>query len=287
MNEAAGSYQPIYLTDIIIPIREHWKVVVISTMLCGILAGIIAFFMAPVYRAEVLMIPIQREQSASALSDLGGQLGMFATFLGGGAMLSGSRNIALATLGSRVLSEEFIAEMDLIPVLFEDDWDAEAAQWKLPEDEVPTMGKAFRLFDEEVRGIESELDNGLVLLTIEWTDPALAAKLANSLVEKANQSLRAGAISDATKSIAYLRAELKKTDIVEVRQAIFAVMEKQMQEIMLANVQEQYAFKIIDPAVVAEPDEFVRPKRLLIIFLGLMIGFLTASLVFIFRKYRL
>ena len=99
--------------------------------------------------------------------------------------------------------------------------------------------------------------------------------------------MRASAAADAAKNIEYLEDELKKTNVMEVRQAVYSVMESQMHEIMLANVQEEYAFKVIDPAVVPDPDDYVRPKRLSIIILGLLIGFLAVAIPYISIHQRL
>ncbi len=41
---------------------------------------------------------------------------------------------------------------------------------------------------------------------------------------------------------------------------------------MFANVNKEYAFKVIDPALV--PEQAVKPKRALILVLGVMLGFM-------------
>ena len=41
---------------------------------------------------------------------------------------------------------------------------------------------------------------------------------------------------------------------------------------MLANIREEYGFKVIDPAVVSDKDKFVRPRRILLTSLGLFVG---------------
>lgn len=48
------------------------------------------------------------------------------------------------------------------------------------------------------------------------------------------------------------------------------MIEAQTKTKMLANTQEEYAFRILDKAVV--PEEKIRPKRTLIVVLGVMIG---------------
>ena len=52
---------------------------------------------------------------------------------------------------------------------------------------------------------------------------------------------------------------------------------------MLANVREEYAFKIIDPAVV--PDMRSKPQRRKIVILGLLLGVVFGSLLVLVKDY--
>jgi uncharacterized protein involved in exopolysaccharide biosynthesis len=40
----------------------------------------------------------------------------------------------------------------------------------------------------------------------------------------------------------------------------------------MASVRKDYAFRVIDPAVAADSDQFVRPQRALLIVLGVLFG---------------
>ena len=48
---------------------------------------------------------------------------------------------------------------------------------------------------------------------------------------------------------------------------------------MLANVREEYAFKILDPAVAADEDASVRPRKGLIVFSGFAVSLFLALFV--------
>ena len=56
---------------------------------------------------------------------------------------------------------------------------------------------------------------------------------------------------------------------------IYNLIEEQTKNIMLANVREEYAFKIVDPAIV--PEIRVRPARRKIAIMGLLVGLLFGS----------
>jgi hypothetical protein len=172
-------------------------------------------------------------------------------------------------------TEEFIVERNLLPRLYEDDWDAGAGEWTVDEDDVPTLWEAGTDFDEDVRTIVENRRNGLVTVRIEWTDPDEAADWANDLVHRVNGRMRKQAVDDAQKSLDYLHRELDRTSTIEIREAIFRLIENQTRKIMIANVREDYAFKSIDPAKPPDEDDFIWPQRLLIVVGG---GLLAALL---------
>ena len=115
----------------------------------------------------------------------------------------------------------------------------------------------------------------LTTITAKWTDPELASNWANALVVQLNEKLRQRAIKQAEKSLAYLRNELTKTSSVELQQGLYTLIEGQLAKAVAANVNEEYAFHVIDPAT--KPEEQSIPYFELIIlvvftFLGMIFG---------------
>jgi hypothetical protein len=220
-------------------------------------------------------------ESRGALSALAGQFGGLAALAGVNIGAEGDqRDEAVALLRSRALAMQLIEERELLPVLFADEWDAAAGAWKSPDpDDVPTAWDAYRLFDEEIRYVAENPRNGLVTLAIEWKDPSQAKAWADELVARVNTETRSRATREAERSLTYLNEQLRKTELVELRQAIFTLVENQTKQMMLANVREDYAFKVIDPAIQPDSDEPVRPRRLLLLALGLAGGFLLGVLI--------
>lgn len=265
-----------------ISIAELWSVlkasrarIALITVASTVLAVAVAFLLPPVYRAEVLLAPVSDDQSGAAAgltSQLGGIASLAGISLGGSG---GGKDEFIAILQSRVLSDFFVRENNLLPILFEDDWDAAAGKWKSSDPvDVPTLWDAFKLMDKKVRQIVIDKKTGLVTLSIEWRDPELAAQWAEGLVKRANAYLRQQAVRHAENNLAYLQDQARKTTSVELQQAIYRLMEAEVKKSMLANVNEEYAFKVLDPAVV--PEEKLRPKRGLIVVFGALFGLLVA-----------
>lgn len=224
----------------------------------------------------------------SNLDDESLGLGSFAGQIGGLASIAGldlspaggNREAAIAILRSRAFTESFIENNDLIPILFDERWDSSIAAWIIEEGEdPPSIRDAYRFFNNNVRFVEEDLRTGLVHLVIEWTDRELAAKWANDLVRSVNEAIREDAVSLARSNLEYLDQELANTTVLELRNAIFRLMEVQIQHAMMANVRESFAFRIIDPAVVPDPEEYVRPNRILIIGIAVLFSPIIGILV--------
>lgn len=278
---------PEAVADDEISLLDLWRVLVSykwlilgTTLLTTITAAAIAFTLPPVYRAEVTLAPVTPEEGGR-LSALAGELGGFASLAGinvGSGTSSADK--AIAVLKSRAFTDAFIKDEQLLPVLFSDLWDPQRKAWRVEDQsDAPTLRKAYQIFDNNIRTITQDKKTGLVTLAIEWKDPQQAARWANVLVERLNQHERQTAMVEADKSIAYLKDQLAKTSVLEMQQSIFRLIEAQTKNIMLANARDEYAFKVIDPAVV--PEKKVKPNKKLIASLGFMLG-LVISLVLAF-----
>jgi uncharacterized protein involved in exopolysaccharide biosynthesis len=259
-------------------LRHHgWWVlfaVVISTV--GFVAA--AHWITPVYRVTVVMVPVSSERNnlAGSVSQSLGQLG------GGLASLAGlnvgssdpETQEALGVLRSRQFGEQFISDENLLPVLFASKWDPATQSWR-PGIRVPTLNRAFNYFNK-IRTVTTDQKTGLTTLQIDWRDRNAAAAWANELLRRLNAVMRARAINNAAASIAFLEKELQTTSVVETREAINRLIETQEKQRMLANVTEQYAYRVVDPAIAPDADDPARPPKLLMEIAGPFVGLLLA-----------
>lgn len=278
-----GSDDDLSLGDFVGLVRERWRLIAVITLVCTVLTTAAAFLMTPVYEAEVVLAPV-KEEGTSALDKLAGGFGGFAELagvdLGGG---SSSKDEAVALLQSKLLTMQFIKDENLLPVLFASRWDAQAGAWKETDpDRIPTLGEAFKLWDEEIRTVETSTTSELITLTIEWKDREQAARWASELVQRANELMRARAIADAGSSIAYLKSELEKTSVLEVRQAIYSLAESHFKTMALAKAREEYYFRVVDPAVTPDRRDYVSPKRALMISAAVIGGAMLGLMVVVF-----
>jgi uncharacterized protein involved in exopolysaccharide biosynthesis len=102
------------------------------------------------------------------------------------------------------------------------------------------------------------------------------------MVARVNDRMRSEATRSAKDSIEFLNQELAKTSVVGLQQAIYHLIEDQVNKAMLANVQHEYAFRVIDRAVA--PEQRSSPKRTIMVLIGGVLGgFLGLFIVFIRR----
>jgi len=266
--------------------RHKW-LILLTTLLVAALATTAAFVMTPVYRAEVLMAPISPAQETGRLARIADQFGGLASMAG---IDLGNQDTdveaAIATLKSREFTLAFIRDNQLLPVLFDENWNAASKTWDVedPKD-IPTEWDAYKFFDKEVRSVSRDKKTGLLTLAIEWKDRDLAPRWANELVERINRQQQHKAIAEARKSIEFLKAQLEKTSVTEIQQAIWRLVEAQDKKAMLANVREEYAFEVIDPAVAPDQEDFVKPKQKLMIALGVVVGLMLGVFLAFFRAF--
>lgn len=258
--------------------RRWW--IVASVVLWTALFVAIALLMTPVYRSSTVLVPADTARSGDALGSALGQLGGLASLAGINVGSAGqATEEALAVLRSRQLTEAFIRDLGLMPKLFPKKWDASTNTWRADVENPPTAAKAYKLFNEKIRTVASDKKSGLVTVHINWTDREEAARWANDLVRRLNEEMRRRAIEQANASVGYLEREYDSTTNVSTRTAIARLIETQIRQRMLANVTQEYAFRVVDPALPADPGDPVKPNKLVLFALGPLVGLLLGALL--------
>jgi uncharacterized protein involved in exopolysaccharide biosynthesis len=279
---------------------ELWmrrRLLLIVPLLTGIVAAVTTLFLTPMYRATVLLAPAEKNLEAgglAALSGLSGLADLAGVNLSGGASVD--QSIALMT--SRQFTDQFILDERVREALYPELWDPSKNTWRsrkshasivswiqerlgtAPPDVIsindggPSLWKTEKRFGG-LRSITLDKKTSLITLTIDWRDPAIAAKWANDMVSRLNLHARDRAIAEANRSLEYLNGELSKTHVLEMEQTIYKLIEREMRTNVSAHVHDEYAFRVLDPAV--PPEERAFPKRVLIT-LAVMFstGFATA-----------
>jgi len=264
--------------------RKKWQIFAVTIGFASV-AALAAWLLPKSYKASVLLAAV----STTSSSQLGG-MGSLVSQLGGFASLAGlsiggdsKKSESLGVLQSEALTEKYIGQNNLLPVLFEEKWDKTKGKWKTDDPKrIPTLWKANIYFKRNIRFVSTDTKTGLVTLTITWKDPHVAAKWANDLVAIANEYLRGRAIEETDRNMAFLTNEALKTTVVEAKQAIYRILESEISKGMIARGSSEYAFKILDPAVA--PDKPNSPDPPLWIMAAIFAGLILSSAVVLLKS---
>ncbi|TOF71424.1 LPS O-antigen length regulator, partial [Vibrio parahaemolyticus] len=88
-------------------------------------------------------------------------------------------------------------------------------------------------------------------------------------------------ITETTRNLDYLNTQLEKTAVADMQSTFYKIIEEQTKSLMLAEVQEEFVFKTVDPAVV--PEIKSSPKRAMICILGTLLGGMLGIVIALLR----
>ena len=274
MNEPQNSLPQAYddeidlweLWDTIISGR--WLIIAITALFA--IGGVSYALLAQEWwRADVVLAPAEKKSVPGSL----GQLGGLASLAGLNLNVGGNQE-PLAVLKSKGFARAFITEQDLMPALLKD--------VKSMDGKPLDLRDAVQVFEKKVRFIVEDKKTGLVTLGVRWKDPETAARLANLLVKRLNERLRVEALAESQRNVDFLQKEIASTSVVSLQQSMGRVLEGEMQKLMLARGNEEFAFKVIDPAT--PPKQRDAPKRALIAIVATLAGGFLGLLAVFLRK---
>jgi len=254
-------------------ISIFWRrrlVVLIFAVATALAALALALVLPKKYLASTLLVPVHA--NSAGLGGAGSLLSHYsglASLVGISVPGSEKAEESIALLKSRLITERFLVNENLLPVLYKSRWNSVKHEWRKGT-HVPTLWEASQYFEKKLRHVTRDSKTGLVKLSIEWENPIQAAAWANALVRLTNDYAKHKAIATAKRDIAFLDAQAAKTPYVEERQGIFSIMQTELTKEMLAKGSKEYVLKVIDPAFAPENPKF--PKPLLWTILGLFVG---------------
>lgn len=258
--------------------------VIFSFVLLGAALALTHVFSAA-HRYRSQLIATVSEDAAGLGGINGGQLGSLASLVGVNiGMENGRQAEYIARLSSRALITAFIQQHNLLPELFARRWDKDKSVWLDDGKPPPTMNQAVDMFLARVLKVKLDSKTGLVTLSIEWFDRSLTAQWANDLVGLLNDKVRSDVILQSRQSIELLNKEADAASALAVREAIFKLVEANLNRATLANARKEYALKVIDPAIVADANRYVWPRPMLELAAGIFLGGMVGCIFILLRR---
>ncbi|EKF9174951.1 LPS O-antigen length regulator [Vibrio cholerae] len=305
--------QPVAMADDEIDLRELFKalwqgkwIIIAVTFVFAVGSVLFALSQPNIYKADTLLAPAESSGSGG-LAKMAGQLGGLATLAGVnlGSGESSQTELAAQVMKSRQFIQHFIEKYELlVPLMAGKEWDLSSNQLiinnELYDEQTrtwlrepqglrgakPTAQEAHETFIKEILTVSTDKTSGLYTVSVSHYSPFIAQQWATWLVEEINQVMRERTIAETTQNLNYLQEQLQRTSVADMQATFYKLIEEQTKSLMLAEVQDEFIFKVVDPAVV--PELKAGPKRALICVLGTLLGgMLGVAMVlvrFAFRK---
>ncbi len=177
--------------DVIVPLAQHWVLLVVGSLLAGALALGIAFVIPKTYTSRIVFLPPQQQQSAAA-SALA-QLGSLSGLAGAAAGIKSPADQYVALLQSTTVADRLIDQFNLMQV-----YDQEfrfIARKELARNSRISLGKK----------------DGLITVEVDDGDPQRAADIANRYVDELRQMTGQLALTEAQQRRTFFERQLVQT----------------------------------------------------------------------------
>lgn len=278
--------------------RGKW-IIILVTFAFAVGGVLYALSQPNTYKAEAILASANDSKSgglAGMASQFGGLASLAGISLGGGG--ADGKVIALATLQSRQFLNAFINKYDiLVPLMATEKWDrsqnklilnpslydAEKGEWATNEagrSVKPSDWNAYGAF-KGILSVSFSKDTGLITLSITHQSPLLAKQWVDWLVIDLNAWMKEKSLDETRRNIQYLELQIEKTNITDMQSVFYQLIEEQTKNLMLAEVQDEFTFKIIDPAVV--PETKAGPQRALICIIATLLGGMFGMAIVLIR----
>ena len=293
-----------------IDLAELWRgvwhgkfIIVIVTALFALMSVVYALSIPSVYRASTTLVPAHQNAGSAGLSSIAGQFSGLASFAGIniGRAQTNKTDLALQVLRSRAFIEQFIEknqiQYDLLAVkkwekrenkLVYDEalFDLESGEWK--RDSLggyiykPTAWELYERF-VNLLYVSTDKESGMITVEIEYYEPSKAQLWLGMLIAEINEFMRLKDQNEAQQSIDYLTSKLDDTNVANMESVFYHLIEEQTKNMMLTMVKKEYVLETIDPPNV--PDHRAKPKRSLIVIIGVLIGLLSSIIVALIKYF--
>ncbi len=295
-----------------IDLRELWNaiwagkwIVIAITSVFTLVAILYALNLPNQYKSTALLAPAS-SSSSSSLSKLAGQFGGLASLAGINLGSGGGEDktvVAMEIIKTWGFLETFIKENRIEAEVFATQgwerstnqliydpslYDVKNSKWvrdfepSKGQKAEPSSWELYKKLKDRI-SVSQDKKSGLINLSVEYFSPAVAKEWTDKLVKAINSHIQKQDREEAIKSIEYLNAKIKETNVADMQTVFYQLIEEQTKTLMLAEVSEEYVFKTLSEAKIAE--EKAKPKRALIAILGFMLGGMLSVLIVVIRYF--
>ncbi len=243
MQEKEEFSDEINILDYINILARHKSLIIITVVISVAATGIISFLSPKTYQAKAVIMPVAYSQEQTSMSAIASQFGIAST-------QTSNVSEIVSLLQSNILMERVIRKNNLVPVFF-----SEEANGKKENEQI---WDGIRYLKNSVYKVRDNKRDGIIELSVEFRDPQMSARILTSILIELTDYMSSEAKRVADTNKKYLESLIDKNSDPLIKQKIYALIARQIEISMMAEVKENIAFKILDPP--KTPDREIKPN---------------------------
>ena len=294
--------EDIYLSDLFSAVWRKKFFIIIITFIFGISAVFYSLSLENKYTSQATLVPTAGSNTMMSLANQYSGLASLA-----GVSMPVSNEIDETALSIEIIESydffvNLVSKYDLLAQLVAvKSWDQENNLLFFHEDEfkngkwvsekpfsidgVPSFQLSHKTFLSSLN-IERDLKTNFITIAFEHVSPHVAKEFLEKIIIEVNEINRKYDIDAADRSINFLKKEIQGTQLSEIKIGLNSLVQKQIETKMLANVTQEYAFRIASAPIA--PEIKSGPSRSIICimmsFLGAILSIFYVIVRFIYKK---
>ena len=285
-----------YVIDLYGLVKLLWSqktFIIIFTSLSAILSIFIALSLPILYKSTAKVFP--NSDSITQSSSLGSQFGGLASLAGIEIGASSTEvTLAIETMRSYNFFKEYIYDEILPELSAQKGWspengleydetiyNSETNQWINGK---PSFQDAYRSYSGLVVINEDKLTK-IISITVINGSPHVAKNWVDLIIKQINMITEKEEIERASKALVYYEEKLGSTSLLSLNEMFAKLTEDQHKRLMLAEVEDEYILRTLEPAVA--PERRYKPSRAkFCIVFTFIAGVISFILVFLWDSFR-
>ena len=275
------------------------KFIILVTTFFALGSVVYALSLTNYYRSEAVLIITDESSKASPLQGLGG----IASMAGLNLQNSGQDKsmLVLETLKSRVFLSHLLDFDDVLPSLMapkiyeintkkliydEEIYDSENKTWvreiKDGGNSKPSYLEAYDTYKQQVI-ITRDANPNLITISVEHISPIFAKDFLQLIIDETDELMRQKDLKESSDAIRFLSAEMSKSSLVSMKDAINQLVQSRLEMQMMARISADYILQVVEPPFI--PEKKFKPQRSLICIIGTLIGAALAIFWILIQHY--
>ena len=280
-------------------ILKNLRLIILASLLSGIFFTISSYFFEEKYLSSSNLrasdTTISSMQSlTSGYQGIGGLVGLNFP----GSELQSKIDLVVETLKSRDFLKQLILEhQEVVPNIYaidgydlssdnlkyqKDIFDGATGKWIINENQGitsdgPKFFKIYNKFHGEIFNVYVNPSNNFISLSVEHYSPIYAQDLLTKIIDSLNSRLRDKDLNKAEQAIVFLQEQVQIANQKEIKESLYSIIEKNLETIMLTNINSYYAIEPVDLPNI--PEKKVFPNRKVFLLLGVFFGFFFSTAI--------